>query len=628
MDYDELARQAGSQPAVDYDKLAREAAGKKPGMLDDALETGKNIGGFAADSARKGVAALFRGWEGLSKTAGEVPGNLGFITKLVNATKGDSAESVIKKIDVPSDGSLWDASVRGAGGALSVPVPGAGIIPQALSGGVGGLTGETAKRYAGGITQDPKWKPKLEGVSEFLGNFVGGGLTGFALGPRQSNAQKLVRESLQNQTPADFTTARANADRFKQAGSTTATAAESFPPNSAVMALAEETRGSNLDNALRNITENRPKDLQGLGNEFLNRISKTPVDENTIANSATGSANGILAKLKQDRGAMTKSEMLGINLPDAPVKNFSSAMYQLGGFEPRKSAKAAYDAVAEAIAPGGKPITNVQELSFAIKELKDSPKNPNSLVSTGAIGKTDLARAISIAEEHLSQISPEFKKAMANYTGFTRLAINPAHEGPIGSMADRNPITALQAPPTRLDGILKGNSPQRIEDFARDMNRPNLTMGQTTNPLDIARALAQKSLDKGSTNPGANIRGLEGSRMEEKMNALLRAGDADVTHINAPLRAADELQAFMKPAGHRQLPEMGFGQMLIRPFRTADMMITGSNAKRTNAEVARLLADPGNIPELQRIAMFNPDVRRMLSLRGLINPVLKPGQEE
>jgi hypothetical protein len=61
-------------------------------------------------------------------------------------------------------------------------------------------------------------------------------------------------------------------------------------------------------------------------------------------------------------------------------------------------------------------------------------------------------------------------------------------------------------------------------------------------------------------------------------------------------------------------PRMGMGQMLLRPFRTLDMMITAHNEAGVQREIAHLLQDPNNLPELRKIAMFDPTVRKQLSL--------------
>jgi hypothetical protein len=95
---------------------------------------------------------------------------------------------------------------------------------------------------------------------------------------------------------------------------------------------------------------------------------------------------------------------------------------------------------------------------------------------------------------------------------------------------------------------------------------------------------------------------------------LIKAGGGDVSYANQPLQAADRLQAFSGAAGRNEPPKMSLLQGLIRPFRTADMAFTGKGMRTYNQEIAELLADPKNLPELQKIAMFSPEVRKLLTV--------------
>ena len=61
---------------------------------------------------------------------------------------------------------------------------------------------------------------------------------------------------------------------------------------------------------------------------------------------------------------------------------------------------------------------------------------------------------------------------------------------------------------------------------------------------------------------------------------------------------------------------MGSLQLLLRPFRTADMMLTRQGLRGIEKEIADLLgAKPSaeSLKRLQEIAMFDPRVRTMLS---------------
>jgi hypothetical protein len=144
------------------------------------------------------------------------------------------------------------------------------------------------------------------------------------------------------------------------------------------------------------------------------------------------------------------------------------------------------------------------------------------------------------------------------------------------------------------------------------------------NPLDIASALAQQKLKGAPTNPGYTLRQNAGSDIEENFSALLRQGGKDPSQVLKPLEVSDKLQAFKNSAGSYVLPRMTMGQAIIRPFRTADMMLTQRRESGVQEEIATLLArnDPKIIRQLQEIAMFDPNVRRALSAAGMFGPQL------
>jgi len=159
------------------------------------------------------------------------------------------------------------------------------------------------------------------------------------------------------------------------------------------------------------------------------------------------------------------------------------------------------------------------------------------------------------------------------------------------------------------------------------LSDPGMTGGATVSPLDIARALAQTRLKAGSTNPGATMRGLEGSPKEREFAALLSGRNAD--EVLKPLAVSDKLQDLAGTNGVQGLPNMRTGQFFIRPFRTLDMMLTGRSEKATQAEIAKLLRDatPESLAKLKELAMFDPTVRRQLMLvQGMLGAT-RAGQE-
>jgi hypothetical protein len=138
--------------------------------------------------------------------------------------------------------------------------------------------------------------------------------------------------------------------------------------------------------------------------------------------------------------------------------------------------------------------------------------------------------------------------------------------------------------------------------------------GPTVSPDELASALAQLKLQNRPADPGQVMRGDQNSLRAKQLDALLQGTGRPVSDITAPLRAADQMLHLHAANSSGGPPRMGMGQMLLRPFRTLDMMITAHNEAGVQREIAHLLQDPNNLPELRKIAMFDPTVRKQLSL--------------
>lgn len=612
-------------------------AGTMPEWLSDL---GKYGPGFLAEQGRKGLASGMRGWDSLSETFSKLPTVPGMLTKVMRGNMVPLEETA-KKVDVPlqpgaSDSDKFlDKTVRGAGAAAMMPlslpkagtagifVPGENAVRNVLPGAVGGATGEALRRPA------EKVDPRLGPYGELLGNIFGGMATGYALGPKQSVAQADLRRGMEGLGPEDFKAAQANAAEAGRNGAKTFTAAEAFPENSAVMSMAREAQGGNADNALRARTENRKADLLGLGDRFRENIGPN-VDGNQVANNAAASADAVLAGQKATRGNLTRSTMAGQNLTDRQVVGMYSDLHNLAQSSSSPSLRSAYEEVASALqnADGG-PQLNVQELSLALKRMRSAAQNPNSPTpaSGRVFDKVDMNQALGSADAMLRERSPQYGQAMDQYGQFTEQVMDPTRKGPIGSLSNRNPLLAGQAPISRFDALVSGNSPTIVRDTVERINSPLLTGHQTTSPESIARAMADKALHGGSTNPGLTMRGEQGSPKENAFSAILEAAGQNPSETLSPLRTADRMQQLGNPSGINEAPRMRLSNW-IRPFRALDMAMTWKSQRAVNDEVARLLADPNNIPELQKIAMFNPQLRAALTARGAMLPLVMQNSQE
>lgn len=507
------------------------------------------------------------------------------------------------------------AAVEGLGGGPlmvgSAGRPVAGMITSAIP----PVAGEAAAQTLG------------EGARPWA--TLGTGLaTGFFAGPKQSVAQADIRRELAGLPETDFAAANRNLQNFKDSGSTTWTAAEAFPGKGRILGLAGKANNTRGGEALAQRLRNREEDLQGLGETASARIGPA-VDPNTVANQAGGAATANILQQKQMLSARLDQLFRGQRVPAPAVWQLYSQLQTAANVAERPAVAEAYRAVASRLLnQQNAPIENLQELSYAIKDLKTAAKNPMQPPVGGAAAMNN---AIRDAEQGIAAISPIYRQGMAEFAQGQQ-ALLGVKQGPLGSLSDKNPLLAGQTPVSRMEGLLRGNSPQTVTRTAQELGSPILTSGQPVAPRDIAQALVQNKLHKGSTNPGQDLRGMPGSGAEANLTALLDAGGVNTPRVMAPLRAADDLQKLSPAGAAGGLPIPNSGQLAIRPFRTLDMMLTGKSERDTQREIARLLGgnpDPGIIQELQRIAMFNPAVRRQLSAWGALQgAITNPSQEQ
>ena len=475
-----------------------------------------------------------------------------------------------------------------------------------------------------------------EKVTEEFGPLAGtgaavltGGVGGLVTGPRQSVARADIRRELAGQPPEFFEAARRNAADALGAGSTTATAGEMFPGRSGILALTGKTAGQKGGEMLRNQLGGREDDLAQLSEAFLRRLGPE-VDPAQVANQAAEAAGGVVETARGIRGQGLRNRLAGQTVDAYDVAQIYNDLLTRSRAATRVDEAVTLAEVAQSmVGQNGQLITDLQQLSLAIKGLKDRAKNPNAVTSAGAaISGEDLRRAIRVAEEGLGQVSVPFREGMADFRGYTNQVMDPLRKGPVGALADKNPLIAGQTPIGRMEALVNNNSTGTTQGVLRNLENPAMTGGPTVLPAQIARALYQQKLSKGSQAPGKTVRGEPGSIDDRRMQGLIQASGNDPAFVTQPLRAADNLK--LDSSGSiNGLPDMMARQAALRPFRTLDMMMTAKTQRDVNREIARLLGGPlrqSQIDELQRIAMFNPEVRRMLTLRAAGQPIIATGE--
>jgi hypothetical protein len=541
------------------------------------------------------------------------------------ASVGDRTEQYWKefgKDGLPS--GLAKTFTQGAGGGLATPTGAAGQNLRSLA---GSMIGPGTAAVGADIGQNTL--PDMPGIGGTLGAILGGILGGGLSGTRQSVAENDIRRALSTESPASFTQASKNVNSFNNTGSTTATLAEAFGPDSPLVALAKRAQTGPIDNALRGRIEGRDADVQHLAQLFVDRAGGS-VDPNQVANATRDAAVGNIASLKAAAGDALGNRLGNRVVLESQVRGLQNTLRAIGNAEERPDAGNAFRLIADALNnQKGTPMMGLQNLSLAIKGEKNRPINPLGAGSAGTnINSKDLNIAINAAEDGLGDISHAFKQGNGDYKSFMEQVYGPAKEGPMGSLAGSNAFATTQAPASRMQGLITNNSPQTVEGVGRQLNTPGLNNGASVDPTEIARALMQIANSGGVKNPAAALRGSPGSAMDQNLQALLRSGGADASHVTEPLGVIDQLQSLKPEAQIFESPAMKAYQMLIRPFRTVDMAITANTEKGVSREIAEYLAFPtqDRLQKLEEISQYDPAARKFLIANSILQSQQQKGQ--
>ncbi len=573
---------------------AGNVAAKMPEVLGDALG--------APDAA-------------LSLLTGKRPQTQGALAGLSQqAEAGIRGALPLPENQTPAEARMRRVSEGAGAGLLGAPT--AGAIPAAMAaGGMAPLGGE-----AGGNLAVKSGFPREAG--EIPASLLTGLLTGYAVGPRQLPAHREIREAAEG---TNWSEVSRNVDDLVGSGAKTATLGEAFPQGSGMRDLTGIARAGTASNALKERMTGRADDLSGLGKEFLNRIGPQ-VDANKVSERVAQAANALEANLNQLKNTGFRNRVEGTSVRPDMVKKLEDALLAEAQKEVRGGPKGAYREIAASLRnpDTGELITSVPELSKVLYGFQTQMKNGAILGKSGnTIASNDMGIPLRNAKEGLEELSPQFQAANTEARAFNQGPRTEFAQSPLKKLADRNPAVIDPTPASRLEAITNGTSESEIAKILASLERdPGLVPGQGVGAGEITQAIMQQRLKGAPTNPGAAVRQNPGSQMEAQVAQMLTSAGKDPRSTMQPLRAADLMQDAPTQGGTKANPKILPLQWLIRTLRSADMTVTGRGLEKMDKEIARLLADPANLAEVRKIAMFDPAVRRQLSIYA---PVLSTG---
>lgn len=205
------------------------------------------------------------------------------------------------------------------------------------------------------------------------------------------------------------------------------------------------------------------------------------------------------------------------------------------------------------------------------------------------------------------------------------MVLDPTREGPIGRVADRNPLTAAPTPVGRLENLTRDRD-------AAGINTTMQQLQQSGAPVrDIARTLVGRSVNAGPVRPGKSAMGAPGSGQEAQVSALLESAGVDPTRVQGPLRAADALADSLEvPTNVTEYVSVHPKGVSLRGILRPDRWFSGpSNAAEYKRQIAELLsrANPQEMDQLYRLSMFDPKVRSLITAAAAAPQIYKEGEK-
>lgn len=579
----------------------------------------------------------------------------------MTATPSTSLAPPIDPNESPTQ-NLLRRTVEGAGSALVNPVTAGqtgivrGLANSGLTGAMGGASGEMAGRFA----DNAGLNPTARSIAELIGSITGGGLTGFALGPKQSVGQRDIRKELEHTPASQWNAADRNVDSFANAGTTTGTAAELFPGRTGIAALAAKAANSKGGEELGARLSQRDADLSSMGLRLPGTIGPNvsiPETARMAAEAAARRQGQLKAAAQRPLNMIGRDELNG-RLPAIPEQNMAAAHRNYENLTNMPGQPAADVTAHQGFLPefldvnapprqvmrpgplqpsGGRNLTLAEEPGFQ-RQLSSLMLNmaENSKRETGAnatAAQTIPKRASTVAQrdafEALNLLpaphGPRAAQASADYLARKEAWVTPAEEGTLGKISGNKNVIKGPVSEGKLDAVLSDTTPGATAEVLRQLEKGG------GNRRDIATALVQSQLENAPTNYPKVVAGeAANSPKQNQLMELIGAAGGNTGRAGDILNTGRQLQGLSGPSGRQGFPEMRTGQLLLRPLRTLDMMVTGQGEKGIQREIAHLLANPTreSLQRLREIAMFDPSARAALSAQGAITPWLSNSQKD
>lgn len=559
------------------------------------------------------------------------------------------------------------AGTVGAGRALArAPLT---TLSTVFAGNVGGVAGAHGARNVVGSAgaTDPSFLQAAEGVGSLLGGFAGQLPVNFVMSRASGLQAPLWQRDLKRAAPPlddpAWQMAEQNANSFAGLGLNTTTVPDLFPGKNGLTALAEEVRGNKGGELLRNRVAGRGEDLAAL-TDLARGPDVAPAE---VAARAAKTSDRALDNLRGFRttsyGGQFQQNPLGAWMDPNTASEAQLALARNLASDPSRGQSRLYRDAFEQLAEAAvhpdpaiipqPPQASVQvtpkttstgatikhrttvltpqpplqvpvgksDVLAASGELKQVQRNTNPLTATGGklIDAHATGEGYGLVNDVLKDANPNYGRAEKAYQAISDALVNPATRGPLGIMSGRAFSENAPVPTARLAGMYEGQSPQMVERTQLGLNRLDPGIGQ-----QIAAAIIRQKLAKGAMDVGNTLRGQPGSPAEQNLVAMVRGGGGDANELQRVMHASDQHQRYLGEPGHPS-PDVSVWSRLIRPFRAFDLALSGMGVEGARQRIAEILAsgDQQGLAQLRAAAMFDPSIRRELSLAASVSPALE-----
>jgi hypothetical protein len=460
--------------------------------------------------------------------------------------------------------------------------------------------------------------------------------------------------------------ARKNLDLFSQHGMAgKATLPEAFPGNTRLQALGEVARGQAGGESLAAVTTSRSRDLAGLTEAVKKKVFLGPERAgDDVANAAVKAAEGRIEQLRNARTQKYAETVKDIpDLPDGAVALLYAELKRASGATQKTIEKEALDAVAATLLQPNKasklvpqpdsldktrsgfkvtkandPVsvevprlkTDPTAVAVDLKQLQRDLEVNDNMVGGVKLNHGEVIKAYKIVNDFLKTLSPKFAKAETDYQNFSRDVIEPMKVSAVGQVAGANPDPQKAVPASRINAIVDNQTPANIKTALQELQLGGSENGPSNIANQVAKALFEQRLNKGSTNLGKTLRGEPGSAASAQIKALVGEGGGNVPALDNGMKVSELLQGVQGAPGAQGVTKLPWLAAVPTPFSSSRIAITKSGRKADYTEIARILsqATPESLAELRRIAMFDPQVRKMLAAAAMVNPAIQSQSKE